>query len=186
MHPLLTPSRLAHWRRLVLPPGYVALPSTSDGGAAPSPHHLGLHIYRRVGKEDVLQVRAVCVPVVGCVLRAAGGGRGCCHGPAWWQRRGRFTVASRRACDGPGPLSAAPTRACCCGCCAAPQNIVRQASKAPESAAAAADAVAPAAPAPAATPGGAATANGGASKSAHNTPLLVLYGSNMGACWLLL
>lgn len=43
-------------RRLVVPEGYVALPSTADGGAAPSPHRLALYVYRRPGRESVLQV----------------------------------------------------------------------------------------------------------------------------------
>lgn len=42
--------------RLVVPEGYVAQPSTADGGAAPSPHRLALYIYRRPGRESVLQV----------------------------------------------------------------------------------------------------------------------------------
>jgi hypothetical protein len=43
--------------RLVVPEGYVAVGSTADGGAAPSPHHLALYVYRRPGRESVLQVR---------------------------------------------------------------------------------------------------------------------------------
>lgn len=34
----------------------MALPSTADGGAAPSPHRLALYVYRRPGRESVLQV----------------------------------------------------------------------------------------------------------------------------------
>jgi hypothetical protein len=50
--------------RVVVPEGYVAMPSTADGGAAPSPHRLALHVYRRPGREAVLQVRwgdSVCL-----------------------------------------------------------------------------------------------------------------------------
>jgi hypothetical protein len=51
--------------RLVVPEGYVAQPSTADGGAAPSPHRLALYIYRRPGRESVLQVRwLTSIPLV--------------------------------------------------------------------------------------------------------------------------
>jgi len=88
--------------------------STADGGAAPSPHHLALYVYRRPGRESVLQG-----------IKSA------------QQSAASLPVDAAAAADVPAKAGAAAT---------------------------------------------AAAAGGGPAKGAHNTPLLVLYGSNMGTC----
>lgn len=183
--------------RLVVPEGYVAVGSTADGGAAPSPHRLALHIYRRPGRESVLQVGWH-------FFEGPRGGvacRGCCvvsrrdqSCPSHYQcytRNGTCTdplVEPHRSTAFCSPrFVRAVTAFAKSTQLVTDQHVFALPVSQGITSALAAAASMPAPPADAAAaadvPGKAAAGAAAPAADAHNTPLLVLYGSNMGECW---